>query len=27
VGLRRLRAGMSLFFDLLRDPQTAAIKS
>ena len=27
VGLRRLRAGMSLFSDLLRDPQTAAIKS
>ena len=27
VGLRRLRAGMSLFSDLLCDPQTAAIKS
>jgi triphosphatase len=27
VGLRRLRAGMSLFSDLVRDPQTAAIKS
>ena len=27
VGLRRLRAGMSLFSDILRDPQTAAIKS
>ena len=26
VGLRRLRAGMSLFARLLRDPQTAAIK-
>jgi triphosphatase len=26
VGLRRLRAGMSLFADLLRDPQTVAIK-
>ncbi len=27
VGLRRLRAGMSLFSVLLRDPQTAAIKA
>jgi CHAD domain-containing protein len=27
VGLRRLRAGMSLFSLLLRDPQTAAIKT
>ena len=27
VGLRRLRAAMSLFADLLRDPQTAAIKT
>ena len=27
VGLRRLRAGMSLFSVLLRDPQTAAIKT
>ena len=27
VGLRRLRAGMSLFSDILCDPQTAAIKS
>ena len=27
VGLRRLRAGMSLFADLLRDPQTAGIKA
>jgi triphosphatase len=27
VGLRRLRAAMSLFSDLLRDPQTATIKS
>jgi len=27
VGLRRLRAGMSLFSDLLHDPQTATIKS
>jgi inorganic triphosphatase YgiF len=27
VGLRRLRAAMSLFAALLRDPQTAAIKS
>ena len=27
VGLRRLRAGMSLFAVLLRDPQTAAIKA
>jgi inorganic triphosphatase YgiF len=27
VGLRRLRAAMSLFADLLRDPQTAAIKA
>jgi triphosphatase len=27
VGLRRLRAGMSLFSILLRDPQTAAIKT
>ena len=27
VGLRRLRAGMSLFCRLLRDPQAAAIKS
>ncbi len=26
VGLRRLRAAMSLFRDILRDPQTAAIK-
>src|SRR5262249_39354673 len=27
VGLRRLRAAMSLFAGLLRDPQTAAIKT
>jgi CHAD domain-containing protein len=27
VGLRRLRAAMSLFAALLRDPQTAAIKN
>ncbi len=27
VGLRRLRAAMSLFADMLRDPQTAAIKA
>jgi triphosphatase len=27
VGLRRLRAGMSVFSGLLRDPQTAAIRS
>ena len=27
VGLRRLRAAMSLFADILRDPQTAAIKA
>ena len=27
VGLRRLRAAMSLFAVLLRDPQTAAIKN
>jgi triphosphatase len=27
VGLRRLRAGMSLFAELLHDPQTAAIKA
>ena len=27
VGLRRLRAAMSLFADCLRDPQTAAIKA
>jgi inorganic triphosphatase YgiF len=27
VGLRRLRAAMSLFADLLHDPQTAAIKA
>lgn len=27
IGLRRLRAAMSLFADLLRDPQTAAIKT
>ena len=27
VGLRRLRAGMSLFSEFLRDPQTAAMKT
>ena len=27
VGLRRLRAAMSLFSDILRDPQTAALKA
>src|SRR5215510_12664662 len=26
VGLRRLRAAMSLFADILQDPQTAALK-
>ena len=27
VGLRRLRAALSLFADMLPDPQTAAIKT
>ena len=27
VGLRRLRAAMSLFSGILRDPQTAALKA
>ena len=26
VGLRRLRAAISLFADILQDPQTAALK-